>query len=138
MSDFRFPRVGLGTIVVHGGKVLLGHRISTHGTGMWGFAGGHLEFGESFEECAIRECDEECGLKLRDITFYALTNDVFEATGKHYITIFMRAEVDDPTIINKEPDKHAEWKWFAWDNLPSPLFLPIPNLLKQGLKPPTS
>jgi len=31
-----------------------------------------------------------------------------------------------------EPDKCARWEWFSWDALPSPLFLPVENLWKQG------
>jgi len=127
------PRVGVAALVVFKNKVLLGYRVTQHGNGFWGFPGGHLEFGESPEDCALREAWEECGLRLRNISFYALSNDVFTDTGKHYITLHMRADVDDPTITNQEPDKHKDWQWFAWNNLPQPLFLPITNMLNQKL-----
>ena len=44
--------------------LLLGQRNMTHGSQTWGPPGGHLEFGESFEECAIREVKEETGLTV--------------------------------------------------------------------------
>jgi 8-oxo-dGTP diphosphatase len=34
-----------------------------------------------------------------------------------------------------EPEKLEKWEWFKWENLPSPLFLPIKNLKKQNFYP---
>ena len=56
--------------------------------------GGHLEFGESFENCATREILEETGLTVQNVRFLTATNDVMEDEGKHYVTIFMGAVVD--------------------------------------------
>lgn len=56
--------------------------------------GGHLEFGESFENCATREVLEETGLTVQNVRFLTATNDVMEDEGKHYVTIFMGAVVD--------------------------------------------
>ncbi|OAP64355.1 hypothetical protein AYL99_00327 [Fonsecaea erecta] len=94
-------------------KFLLGQRLGSHGAGTWALPGGHLEFGESLEECAAREVREETGLEVDEIEFLTATNDVmpFEASpatttttttgaatqgsvrGKHYVTIFMTARV---------------------------------------------
>jgi 8-oxo-dGTP diphosphatase len=68
----------------------------------WALPGGHLEFGESFETCSEREILEETGLQIRDIRFLTATNSVFEAEGKHYVTIFMTAvlsnDSDQPEV----------------------------------------
>ena len=77
------PKVGIAAIVVRGNKILLGKRKGSHGDGTYSFPGGHLEFGESLEECARRETKEETGLDVANIRFSALTNDVFEKEGKH-------------------------------------------------------
>jgi 8-oxo-dGTP diphosphatase len=131
-----FPRVGVSALVVFQKKILLGYRVTTHGNGYWGFPGGHLDYGETPEACATREAWEEYRLKLRNVSLYTVSNDVFLETNKHYITLHMRAEVDDPKVINVEPDKHQDWQWFSWTDLPQPLFLPITNILKQNLAPP--
>jgi len=92
------PKVGVAIIVTRGDKVLLMKRMGPHGHGTWSTPGGHLEFGESPEECAARE-----------------------ANG-------------DPSIV--ADSEVAEIGWFAWDNLASPLFLPLENLLAKRSYPP--
>jgi 8-oxo-dGTP diphosphatase len=129
------PKVGVAVIIIKDGKVLLGKRIGSHGDGTWNFPGGHLEYGENWEDCAMREIGEETGLKIVNVKFGFLTNDVFEKEEKHYITIFMLADCDSGEPEIKEPEKCAGWDWFDWDEMPEPLFLPIVNLKKQNYNP---
>lgn len=73
--------------------------LSDPSTGCLQLPGGHLEFGESWEECARREILEETGLAVRDVRFLTATNDVFAAEKKHYVTIFMACcTVDDDPL----------------------------------------
>lgn len=124
------PRVGVGVIVIRNGKVLLGKRKGAHGAGEWSFAGGHLEFGETVEECAVRELAEETGLKVLSLQQGPWVNDVIEK-NKHYVTLFMLVDrfEGDPQLL--EPNKCEGWEWFDWNCLPSPLFTPICSLIKQ-------
>ena len=58
-------RVGVGIYIFNQEhQVLLGQRKSVHGFGCWCSPGGHLEFGETTEQAAIREVKEETGLTL--------------------------------------------------------------------------
>ncbi|OGH65034.1 MAG: DNA mismatch repair protein MutT [Candidatus Magasanikbacteria bacterium RIFCSPHIGHO2_01_FULL_41_23] len=134
-QQLKRPKVGLGVIIVKDSKVLLGQRKNAHGNGTWGFPGGHLEFGESYEDCAKRETMEEVGITIKNIRFITATNDVFETEDKHYITIYVVADYDAGEVVNMEPQKLECWNWFAWDELPQPLFLPIQNLIKTGFRP---
>jgi len=82
------PRVGLGVLIFNQhGQILLGKRKQSHGSSSFGPPGGHLEFGESFEHCAIREVLEETGLNIVSPRFLAATNDLFELENKHYVSI---------------------------------------------------
>src|ERR1700677_3929105 len=114
------PFVGLGVLIFNEhNQVLLGKRIAAHGKSSWGPPGGHLEFGESFEECAAREIEEEIGLKIEAFEFVALTNDVFPEDDRHYISIFMKARLpQNQKIQNLEPHKIERWEWFGLDDLP--------------------
>ena len=129
------PKVGVGVIVVHGGKVLMGKRVGAHGAHTWGFPGGHLEFGESVEECAARETMEEAGLKLKNIQLVHFTNDVFHEKNKHYITLYALAEPEHPNAQVMEPHAMERWEWVDWNKMPEPVFLPILNLKKLGYHP---
>jgi len=129
------PKVGVGVIIKKEGKVLLGKRKGAHGEGSWSCPGGHLEFGETLETCAEREVSEEVGIEITNITPVAFTNDIFEKEQKHYITIYVTAEYASGEVKLMEPDKCDEWRWVEWSALPTPLFLPIQNLLKQGYSP---
>ncbi len=128
-------KAGVGTLIVKDSKVLFGKRKSIRGNGSWNVPGGHLEFNESWEECAIRETMEETGLKIKNIRFATATNDISLAEGTHYVTIFMIADYDSGELQNMEPEKCECWDWFDWDNIPQPLFISEQNLLKQNYNP---
>ena len=112
-------RVGVGVLLrqlEHGGTapptVIAGVRKGSHGAGSLALPGGHLEFGESWAECAAREVMEECGLTVpvEDLRMLHVTNDVMESENKHYVTIFMCASVSSmERAENLEPDKCAGW-----------------------------
>ncbi|OGF29795.1 DNA mismatch repair protein MutT [Candidatus Falkowbacteria bacterium RIFOXYD2_FULL_35_9] len=131
------PKVGVGVCIIKDNKVLLGKRKSAHGQRAWCFPGGHLEYGESWKDCAIRETLEEAGINIKNIQFSAVTNDIYTDEEKHYITIIMQADYDSGEVKIMEPDKCEIWQWFEWDEdkLPQPLFLPQQNLLKQQFNP---
>jgi 8-oxo-dGTP diphosphatase len=130
------PLVGVAVIVIRDGQVLLGKRKSAHGAGTWALPGGHLEFFETIEDCAKREVAEETGLQIANVRHFAFTDDRFEIEEKHYITLFVTAEHKAGEAVVREPEKCEGWRWFFWEDLPQPRFLPLENLLAQGLTPP--
>ena len=129
------PRVGVGVIVQRQGLVLLGLRAGAHGAGTWALPGGHLEFGETPEDCARREVLEETGLELQALRRGPWTNDVFDAEGRHYVTLFMLAEAGPGEARRLEPHKCQAWAWHPWQQLPQPLFAPLASLRDGGFVP---
>jgi 8-oxo-dGTP diphosphatase len=125
------PAVGVGvTIYNNKNQMLFGKRKNSHGAGSWCHPGGHLEFGETFEQCAIREVEEETGLKVSDPKFVSVATECFEEEQKSFVSVFMRVGMPEgQSVQNIEPDKMEEWKWFDMDNLPDNLFLPFQKLL---------
>ncbi|KAH6716740.1 NUDIX hydrolase domain-like protein [Leptodontidium sp. MPI-SDFR-AT-0119] len=146
-------RVGVGVFILQTNSestsnpsFLIGKRIGSHGSGTYALPGGHLEFGESPEECAAREVLEETGLKVSNVRFLTATNDVMEKDGKHYVTLFVVAVRDGegqvPEVLEKE--KCEGWEWIKWEELVAlverdgmgeetqrRLFVPLLNLVRQ-------
>ncbi|CAL8471840.1 g11382 [Coccomyxa elongata] len=129
------PRVGVGVLIFRDGHVLVGRRLGAHGKGEFALPGGHLEFGESWEDCAKREVEEETGLQLSNLRFETAVNSVFGDTA-HYVTIFMRGEADQVAEAKVlEPDKCESWIWVPWLSIPQPVFLPLQLLQESGYHP---
>ena len=118
-------KVGIGILVFREGKVLLGQRKSSHGDGEYGGLGGHQEHGESFEACARREAREEAGIEIDNLRFLSLMN-LKTYLPKHYIDIGLVADWTSNEPQTLEPHKCSGWDWYDLDDLPSPLFGPMP------------
>ena len=125
ISRLQIPFAGVGCIVHRAGRFLL----VRHHDGRWGPPGGHLDFGESIEDCARRETLEETGVRVTNPEFVAVTNDLLAGGEKHYVTVWMRAEADETASITQEQAEIAAVGWFAPDSLPAPLFPYFENLL---------
>lgn len=125
------PKIGLGVYILNEkSEVLLLHRRGNHGAGTWSAPGGHLEYGESFEECAIREAREEAGIEISNLDFIGVRNDIFQEERKHSVTLSMRAGKyrGEPSIM--EPDVFDDIGWFSLSALPTPLFPSMDRFLK--------
>lgn len=115
------PKVGLGVMIFKDGKVLLGKRKNAHGAGQYAFPGGHMEGGESLEDCAKRETKEEAGIEIDNVTFLYFGN-LRNLGGKHYAHIGVTARLVSGEPIVMEPEKCEGWAWYSLENPPSPLF----------------
>jgi 8-oxo-dGTP diphosphatase len=62
---FTDPKVGVGTLVMENGKLLLVRRRMMPEAGKWSIPAGFLDRGEDPREVAVRETWEETGLKVR-------------------------------------------------------------------------
>ena len=122
------PKVGIGVLIAKDGKILLGKRKGSHGSGEYSFPGGHLEYMESFEECARRETREECGMEIENVRFQFVSNTK-KYSPNHYVHIGLVADwkSGDPKIL--EPDKCESWGWYDMTRPPEPMF----ELSKQGI-----
>lgn len=130
MSDnsTKHPRVGVGVFVFRDGKFLIQQRKGSHGSGTWSLPGGHLEYGETPEDTSRREVMEESGCEITKVRFAAVTNDIFEVEGKHYITIWMMSDWKSNEPYIAEPEKCTDQMWTDFDSLPEPLFLTFNQL----------
>lgn len=135
MEEKKRVGVGFGVMMIRHEKVLLGRRHTDpskadselHGEGTWTMPGGKLEYGESFEEGAVREVREETGMTLKRSKVICVNNDKNEHA--HFVTIGMFSEdfEGEPKVM--EPDEITEWKWFDLNELPSNMYFPSAKLI---------
>jgi 8-oxo-dGTP diphosphatase len=121
----RIPYVGVGCIVERDGKILL---VREH-RGLWSTPGGHLDFGESPAACAAREALEETGVVVSNVRFVAITNDLLDDVGKHYLTVWMRGDATCDDIAIGDCDEISEAGWFTAEQCPRPLHRFFENLI---------
>ena len=111
--------VGIGVVVYKPltGEIMMGLRKGSHGANTWALPGGWLEIGEEFITCALREVEEETGLKQSDlgpakVIDVAPSNNIMSSV--HSASVFVQVPLlttKEPHVM--EPDKCERWEWFS-------------------------
>lgn len=83
----------------------------------WGFPKGHLEEGESIEECAVRETWEETGVVAR-LLFELPPVVTSNKNENKSVCAFMAKQLNPQHGITPKDDSIAETAWFEIDKLP--------------------
>ncbi len=89
----------------------------------WGFPGGAMELGESFEETAMRELKEETNLDIKDMKLIKVlsgkdTYREYPNGDKLYdiTALFVITKYDGELKVNDDESKSFDW--FSIDDLP--------------------
>jgi len=112
----------MGILVMRRGRVLLGRRRGSHAAGYYAAPGGHIEFGESFEQAARREVREETGLEVEQLRLLSVGSYLFDGE-RHYVDVDFVCEAPHGEPMRREPGKCEGWDWYDLDRLPEPLFI---------------
>ena len=72
------PICGVGIVVFHQQKVLLIRRGKPPRQGEWSIPGGKQKLGETFQQAARREVQEETGLKLGPLMLVDVVDSIFK------------------------------------------------------------
>ncbi len=96
------------------GNVLVEDRSSTNWPGIT-FPGGHVEFGESFTDAAIREVREETGLTVSHLRLCGI-QDAVQDDGVRYIAYFYKTNVFSGELNSSDEGKVF---WTQLDELPN-------------------
>jgi 8-oxo-dGTP diphosphatase len=115
-----YPRVGVGAIVLHEGRVLLVKRGHAPGLGLWSVPGGLVDLGETTVDAACREVEEETGLKVRIAGLVGVLDRVTrDAEGRvryHWVLIDYLAIPESIDILTAGSDA-AEVRWVTVDEV---------------------
>ncbi len=104
-------------------KILLLRRFNTgYEDGNYSLIAGHVEKGESFTQCMIREAKEEAGIILKPGNLkvvHVMHRNSGQAKKYERIDVFFQGFEWEGTIENIEPHKCDDLSWFNLENLPS-------------------
>ena len=109
-------------VLIKDGKILLQRRFNTgYEDGKYSMVAGHVDKGETFTQCIIREAEEESGIILNDddlkVVHVMCRNSSTEENNER-IDVFFVVEEWDGKIENKEPNKCDDLSWFDLNSLP--------------------
>lgn len=97
------PTTRVSVIVIADNTILLvKHRKGSRQ--YWVLPGGRLEYGETFQECAVRELKEETGLDIQPTGFLFLSEAIAPDRSRHIVNIYIKARVVGGTMkLGNEP-----------------------------------
>ena len=102
-------------------KVLLIERGDEPFKGCWAFPGGFMNMDETTEQCAIRELEEETGLRVSDVHQIGAYSKVDRDPRGRTITVAYLTIIDEPIAVNGQDDA-AKAQWFPLSVLPELAF----------------
>ena len=102
-------------------KVLLIQRGADPYKGCWAFPGGFMNMDETTEQCAIRELEEETGLKVSTVRQIGAYSKVDRDPRGRTITVAYLAIIDKPAQVTGQDDA-VKAEWFPLSALPELAF----------------
>jgi mutator protein MutT len=113
------PLVGVGAIIIEGGRVLLVKRGHPPLAGEWSIPGGLLEVGETVRDAAVREAHEETGLtveagELLGVFDRVLPDDIGRVRYHYVLIDFLCRRVAGKAQASGDA---AEVRWFTHDEV---------------------
>lgn len=89
------PIASVAVCVLKSGKILAAKRANPPSQGLWSVPGGATELGETIQETAHREIDEECGIKIEVGQVFMVENLIVpDGRGSirfHYVVTYILA-----------------------------------------------
>ena len=116
-SPVRIPRIAVDLIILLPGDriVLIRRNNPPHG---WALPGGFLEYGESLEQAAVRECREETGLEVELIRqLHTYSDPARDPRGHTVSTVFLARADGTP----RAGDDAGDARSVPLADLPAPL-----------------
>ena len=106
------PRIVVGSVVRHDGRILLCRRAIEPRLGFWTLPAGYLELHETPEEGAMREAAEEATARIALAGLLA----VYTIRRLSQVQLFYRARLTEPAIA--PGPESLELGLFAWHEIP--------------------
>lgn len=127
---FTDPKVAVAALVVHEDQVLLVRRINEPFRGQWSLPAGFLDAGEDPSQAVQRECQEETGLELQNVTLIDIITGREHPRGADLLLVY-RAEIHGGEV--RPGDDADQASLFPMDHLPPLAFKSTDDILQKYL-----
>ena len=114
MMKLRKPKLIVAVLAKNSNKYLLAREKLESGRDRWLVPGGKVEFGESLEDAAKRELEEETGIKAEKLTFICFKEALFPEYNYHTVIFFYSTETKQSKLGKDIEGKVQESKWFTF------------------------
>lgn len=139
MED-KLIRVRACLAVIHEQHILLvPHYDTDAGPVQWNLPGGKVEFGESIQQCALRELKEETGIIANIVRLLDVSEVILPEKPWHSITISYLGEFGGGELKSEAEHSHGQKYplWFSVDQLRQVKYHPVSPIKKaMGIFPP--
>ncbi|MCA0929872.1 NUDIX hydrolase [Ruegeria profundi] len=107
------PKIGALAVVVHNARVLLVQRSKQPDAGLWGFPGGHVEWGETVMQAAQRELHEETSIIAEPLHYLdnldLLRHNDQGSVQSHYLLVGVACQYRSGTPLAGDDAQDARW-----------------------------
>ena len=134
MENVGTQQQAVGAVVFRNRKCLLVLRKNPPSSGMWAIPGGRVHLGESLEQAAEREIQEETGVKIRAgepvYVFETMEKDEAGNIRFHYVVTDLKAEYVSGEV--RAGDDALDARWFSAEEMGDEQIHPLTRkLLKE-------
>ncbi len=113
------PKIGALAVVVNDAQVLLVQRGKQPDAGLWGFPGGHVEWGETVMQAAQRELREETSVIAAPLHYLdnldLLRHDAQGVVQSHYLLVGVACQYRSGAPL--AGDDALDARWFPLDQI---------------------
>lgn len=125
VRTYRNPIPTADVIILHkDGVVLINRKNPPKG---WALPGGFIDYGETAEQAAMREAEEETGLKVSHLRLFGVYSQPDRDPRHHTITIVFWARSEESPEAG---DDAAAASIFPWNSLPKPMAFDHAKILR--------
>lgn len=122
-------------IIIKNGKILLSLRENTgFMDGWYSLVAGHVEADETVDEAMLREAKEEANIVVKSMKLGTVMFRKGIDGRDDYMDFFFIIDDYEGDIINKEPQKRGELKFFNITNMPNNVLNYVSKAVDNALK----
>jgi mutator protein MutT len=117
-------QVGVGALIFNtASQVFLAQRgpAARNERGSWDCPGGAVNFGERLIDAVKRECLEEHGIVIDELSLLTVIDHIIAEEDQHWVAVIYFGTYHSGTPVIREPEKCSAIGWFDLTRLPYPL-----------------